>query len=114
MTQQNNQSELRALLPQRLKKCRENAGLSMHETARRLKKTAAAVSKWESGDVMPYADTLLELCNLYNVDITSFFGVPSSEFRLTPAEIELIKMYRNSVKDVQITVQTVLKAFQIK
>lgn len=109
-----NKSTLRELLPKRLKMCRENAGLSMHEAAKRLNKTAATVSKWESGDIMPYADTLLSLCSLYNVDITAFFGTPpAGSFKLTPSETELIKLYRNSDRTAQSAVKTVLKAFQI-
>ena len=108
-------NQLREILPERLKICRENAGLSMHEVAKKINKTAATVSKWESGDIMPYADTLLDLCDLYNVDITAFFGISvNNEFRLTPFEINIIKKYRNSTKNAQITVTTILEAYQIK
>ncbi len=109
------QSYLREILPKRLKMCRENAGLSLRDVAKKINKTPATICKWELGDIMPYADTLLELCDLYCVDITAFFGIASQkEFRLTPSEITLIQKYRNSTKNAQITVQTVLETFQIK
>lgn len=104
---------LSEILPKRLKMCRESAGLSMREVAKKINKTAATVSKWENGEIMPYGDTLLQLCDLYNVDITTFYGVTPYEFRLSPTEIKLIKLYRNSTRNAQITVKTVLESFQI-
>jgi len=101
------------ILPKRLKMYRENAGLSMREVAKKINKTAATVSKWESGEIMPYGDTLLQLCDIYNVDITSFYGVTPYEFRISPSEIKLIKLYRNSTRNAQITVRTVLETYQI-
>ena len=104
---------LSEILPKRLKMCRENAGLSMRDVAKKINKTAATISKWENGDVMPYGDTLLQLCDLYNVDITTFYGVTPYEFRLSPSEIKLIKLYRNSTRNAQITARTVLEMYQI-
>ena len=68
-------NQLKEILPKRLKMCRENAGLSLRDVAKKINKTAATVCKWEAGDIMPYGETLLQLCDLYNVDITTFFGV---------------------------------------
>ena len=101
------------IIPKRLKMYRENAGLSMREVAKKINKTAATISKWESGEIMPYGDTLLQLCDIYNVDITSFYGVTPYEFRISPSEIKLIKLYRNSTRNAQITARTVLETFQI-
>ena len=108
------QNPLKEILPKRLKICRENAGLSMHQVAKFINKTPATISKWENGDIMPYGDTLLQLCDLYNVDITFFFGTSAQELKLTPSEINLVNLYRNSTKNAQITAKTVLETFQIK
>ena len=105
---------LTKILPKRLKMCRENAGLSMRDVAKKINKTAATVSKWESGEIMPYGETLLQLCDLYNVDITTFYGVTPYEFRISPSEIKLIKLYRNATRNAQITVRTVLETFQVE
>ena len=100
-------------LPQRLKMCRENAGLSLREVAKKVNKTAATVCKWENGKIEPYGDTLLQLCEIYKVDITTFYGVNTDKnLRITPQEIELIKLYRNATKYAQITTKTVLKNCQ--
>ena len=55
-------------LPLQLRLCREKAGLSMREVAKRINKTAAAISKWESGETTPYGDTLLMLCKTMSRD----------------------------------------------
>lgn len=94
--------------------CRENAGLSMRDVAKKINKTAATVSKWESGEIMPYGETLLQLCDIYNVDISIFYGVTPYEFRISPSEIKLIKLYRNSTRNAQITARTVLETFQVE
>lgn len=52
---------------------------------------------WESGQANPSADTLLVLCELYNIsDILSVFGYKedASVFRVTPSERALIESYR--------------------
>ncbi len=104
---------LAGTLPQRLKMCRENAGLSMRQVAKMINKTAATICKWENGETNPYGDTLLQLCDIYDVDITTFYGVSTdNNIRITPQEIELIKLYRNATKHAQIATRTVLKNCQ--
>lgn len=100
-------------LPNRLKMCRENAGLSLREVAKQINKSPASVCKWENGEVTPYGDVLLQLCDIYKVDITTFFGLPTqNKLRFTPNEIEIIKMFRNATRNAQLTVLTVLKNCQ--
>ncbi len=104
---------LRVSLPLQLRLCREKAGLSMREVAKRINKTAATISKWESGETMPYGDTLLTLCKIYNVDITVFYGLATQQsIRITPAETHLIELYRNATRDAQSVVVTVLEKCQ--
>ena len=92
-------------LPLQLRLCRQKAGLSMREVAKRIHKTAATISKWESGETTPYGDTLLMLCKIYNV------ATPQS-IRITPAETRLIELYRNATKDAQNVTITVLEKCQ--
>lgn len=104
-----------AQLPQLLKTYRENAGLSLRDVSKKIKKSAASICKWESGEVTPYGDVLLKLCDIYNVDVTDFFGLNTTEnIRITPKEIELIELYRNATKHAQITTRTVLENCQNK
>ena len=101
-------------LPQRLKMCRENAGLSLREVAHKVNKAAATVCKWENGKIEPYGETLLQLCEIYKVDITTFYGVSTdnNNMRITPQEFELIRLYRNATKHAQIATKTVLENCQ--
>ena len=53
---------------------------------------------WESDQSLPRSETLLTLCELYQIDHLSsgFIASPTSEndFPITPDEMELIKQYR--------------------
>ncbi len=91
--------------------CRENARVEPSPSCKKINKTAATVCKWENGKIEPYGDTLLQLCEIYNVDITTFYGVTTdnNKMRITPQEIELIKLFRNATKHAQIATKTVLK-----
>ena len=101
-------------LPSQLKICRESAGLSLRQVAKQVNKSPAAVSKWESGQTTPYGETLLKLCKIYKVDITAFYGVATQEeqIRLTPSEIELIQLYRNTAVYAKKTIKTILETCQ--
>ena len=52
---------------------------------------------WESGQTQPNADTLLMLCEIYNIEnILGTFGYTDEEpINLTSHEVKLIKQYRN-------------------
>ena len=51
---------------------------------------------WESGQAQPDADTLLVLCEIYNIDdILGTFGYSNKkQFHITNHERELIEKYR--------------------
>ena len=58
-------------LPERLAFLRKEKGLSQLELADEMNVTRQAVSKWESGNVMPSLDNLIYLSKLYGVTIDS-------------------------------------------
>lgn len=67
---------------------------------------------WENGTTQPDADTLMFLCDLYNIeDILEAFGYKSREeatdFLLLPKEKELIQAYR-SKKEMQPAIDRLL------
>ena len=72
--------------------------------------------KWENGKIEPYGDTLLQLCEIYNVDITTFYGVTTdnNKMRITPQEIELIKLFRNATKMLKLLQKPFLKTVKNK
>lgn len=53
---------------------RKKAGLKQSDIAEKLNYSDKTISKWETGEIMPSVENLVELCKLYNVslnDITS-------------------------------------------
>ena len=58
-------------LPERLAFLRKEKGLSQLELADEMNVTRQAVSKWESGNVVPNLDNLIYLSKLYGVTIDS-------------------------------------------
>ncbi len=58
-------------LPERLASLRKEKGLSQLELADEMNVTRQAISKWESGNVMPNLDNLIYLSKLYGVTVDS-------------------------------------------
>lgn len=84
-----------------LKSYRKQNHLSVKDVANKLKKRSLIVAEktiygWESGQSQPDADTLLLLCDIYNInDILGEFGYSErNDFALTGSEQELIVEYR--------------------
>lgn len=59
-----------------LLKLRNKAGLSQEELAEKIYVTRQAVSRWETGETLPNAETLKQLSRLYNVSINTLLGSP--------------------------------------
>ena len=53
--------------PENLQFIRAQAGVTQEQLAEQLDATRQSVSKWESGVSFPEMDTLLRICDLYNV-----------------------------------------------
>ena len=103
---QSNHGELCAMknnfIPKVLKEYRKKNHYSVTDVSLLLKEHSINVAPktiygWESGQSQPSADTLLALCELYNVkNILTTFGYHNTEedFQLTSQERALIKSYR--------------------
>ncbi|MGN0483087.1 MAG: helix-turn-helix domain-containing protein [Lachnospiraceae bacterium] len=84
-----------------LKDTRKQNNLSVREVASELENHSLHVAEktiygWESGQSQPDADTLLVLCDIYDInDILGTFGYKETEpFHITQHEKELIMQYR--------------------
>lgn len=81
---------------------RERSGMTVQEILRELRKYGIDISdktlyNYETGYRQPNADTLLVLCNIYNInDVFGALGYPShqQENKLTTDEHQLIDSYR--------------------
>lgn len=82
------------ILATRLKHFRIEKNLKRKEVAARLNVTTSAISYWETGKRIPDADTLLEICKLYDIQsIGQLFG-NSEQMDITPLEHQLIDLFR--------------------
>lgn len=82
------------ILATRLKHFRIEKNLKRKEVAARLNVTTSAISYWETGKRIPDADTLLEICKLYDIQsIGQLFG-NSEQVEITPLENQLIDLFR--------------------
>lgn len=89
------------LIPKVLKEYRKKNHYTVNDVALLLGERSIHVAPktiygWESGQSQPSADTLLTLCELYNVkNILNVFGYNTDDtFQLTSQERALIKSYR--------------------
>ncbi|MDD6301918.1 MAG: helix-turn-helix domain-containing protein [Bacillales bacterium] len=63
----------------KISKYRKQINLSQEELADRLFVTRQALSKWENGTSAPSTDTLLELCNFFNVSFEDLLCLNDNE-----------------------------------
>lgn len=92
------------IIGQMLRDNRKSNQLSVNQVAEKLKENNNPVSPktiygWESGNTQPDVETLLFLCNLYNIDnVMETFGYDVKKklnIVATDWEIKLLKAYRN-------------------
>lgn len=89
-------------IAQVLKEYRKSNNLSVKDVAKLLEDHSLNVAVktiygWESGQTQPDADTLLILCEIYNIKniLTAFGYSKEKEFNVTKHEEDLIISYRN-------------------
>lgn len=63
-----------------LKKYRKLKHYSLEDIGNRIYKTKATVSKYENGEIIPDFITVLELCNILNIEISNLFPSISEVF----------------------------------
>lgn len=85
-------NEIRAQIAKNIKRFRTNCGMNVDEVGAAVGKSGKTVSAWEVGRGQPDADTLIELCKLFHVEITDFYG---HEQRSDESEKSLLDLYRS-------------------
>ena len=63
-----------------LKAARVNAELSQHEASAKLGVSNKTLCAWERGEVMPRADKIKEICELYNMPYDNIIFLPKGSF----------------------------------
>ena len=62
-------------LAERLRTAREDAGLSQHQVAKKVKVSQPRISAWEHGQAVPDTEQLLELAVALNVSVIDLLGL---------------------------------------
>lgn len=90
-----------AMIAQVLKEYRKSNKLSVRDVSKKFEEKSMYVAEktiygWESGQTQPDADTLLVLCDIYNIDnILGTFGYSDEPvFHITQFEKRLIQRFR--------------------
>ena len=91
----------------RIRKYREELGISQKELAERIGVSNGRVSNWEQGLNRPDADMLAKLCYALQVSPGSLLGIKLSTDELTDIEWKIIRSYREK-KDLQKAVRILL------
>lgn len=78
----------------RIRKYREQLGISQKQLAERMGISNSRVSNWEQGINRPDADTLAALCTALNVSPSLLLGVKLSPDELSDGEWAVINAYR--------------------
>lgn len=79
----------------RIRKYREELGISQKQLAEQIGVSNSRVSNWEQGINRPDADILAKLCTALNVSPSSLLGVKLSTDELTEQERSVINAYRS-------------------
>ncbi|MBR4887915.1 MAG: helix-turn-helix transcriptional regulator [Clostridia bacterium] len=69
---------------------RQKHGLTQDELAEKLFVTRQAVSRWETDETTPSADTLMELSKLFGVSINALLGTPGEWCDETPVPEDVL------------------------
>ena len=98
---------------QRIRQLRKEKGWSSRELGEMLepKKTDSAITSWERARTQPDGKILLQLCRLFEVEITDFYYEPPTfdeepnveHDELTPDERQLLALYRQMEDDDKLT-----------
>lgn len=78
-------------LGQKLRARRRSKHITLTELSRRLNKSVSTISKYEKGEVIISIDTLIDICQILNIDIASLLPATSSE--KNTADLERYRNY---------------------
>ncbi|MDE7361106.1 MAG: helix-turn-helix domain-containing protein [Oscillospiraceae bacterium] len=91
----------------RIRKYREECGISQVQLAQKLGVSNSRVSNWEQGINRPDADIIAEICRALNVSPSDLLNVRLSQDEFSEHERKLIKAYR-AKEDLQKAVNILL------
>ena len=113
------------LFNKRLKKLRIDAGMTQQQLGDLINVTKVSICNYESGNRMPSIDTLIDISNLFKVDLDYLIGTDSYVvsdnaenygLRMAKEEIDLIRelrkhsdLYNGLIDDTKRTIELIEK-----
>ncbi len=91
----------------RIRKYREERGLSQKQLAQLINVSNSRISNWEQGINRPDADIIADICRALNVSPSELMGIYLESDEFTEAEKRLIRAYREKA-DMQKAVNILL------
>ena len=85
---------------QKLKKARKQAGYTQKDIYEKIKVPQSTFSSWEIGKSEPDANTLLKLCQIYNVDSFTYFVDEKQTAHDEQSERDEMRQLIEDVKDL--------------
>lgn len=102
------------IMAAKLKAARNNAQVSAVDAGKAVGRSDKTIYAWENNKSEPSAEQLIELCRLYDVDITFFYqdnsNNDSNAVFLSRDESELIDVYRRMSEKKRMALLSVAKA----
>lgn len=100
---------LQKIIPEKLKECRQLAGLSLRKVAEQLGLSPAMICLWEKGDNEPSYMQLIKLCQIYKIEITDLTQMEKLKNKISPQEMLLLEQYRKADKEVKSVIEKILQ-----
>ena len=94
-----------ATIGEKIFRLRRQHGISQEELADKINVTRQAVSKWETGNVVPNSDSIAALCRLFNVSADILLD-DSKEIAVSSVEFVESVVQRNDEKQSDSIVET--------
>lgn len=83
-------------MSEKIRQLRQKKNISQADLGKMLSnpKRGGTVSSWETGRTLPDEDDLLDLCEIFGVEISYFYPGRKDDNELTDEEIELLAYFR--------------------
>ena len=76
---------------------RKSRGITQEGLGKKIGKTKATISKYECGEIIPDIITILEICNILNINLTQLFPIKSDSkdinFKANPFRVNKLYLY---------------------
>lgn len=92
------------MFAKQLEKLRNAYNLTQTQLADELCVTKQTVSNWENGNILPSVDTLIRICNFFNVSTDYILGLDNKNYiEVSNLSLEVISHIQQIINDIKNT-----------